>query len=73
MIQISRNFLGVEVYRKLLEYPRKKFKMFRIHVMVIIQKLLLSHKVFLAGLSAPFKFSKQLLTDLIEFSHVILI
>ena len=73
LIQISRNFLGIEVYWKLLEYPRKKFKMFRVHVMVIIQKLLLSHKVFLAGLSTPFKFSKQLFTDLIELSHVILI
>ena len=58
MIQITRNFLGVKVNWNLLEDPRKKFEMFRIHVMVIIQKFLLSQKVFLAGLSAPFKLTK---------------
>ena len=73
MIQITRDFLRVEVYWKLLEDPGKKLKMFRVHVMVIILELLLSHKVFLAGLGSPLQLTKQLLTDLIELTHVILI
>ena len=73
MIQITRNFLGVKVDRNLREDPGQEFKMLRVHVVIIIQKLLLSHKVSLAGLCAPFKLSKQLLTDLVELPHVILI
>ena len=73
LVQITRNFLRIKVDRNLREDPGQEFKMLRVHVVVIIQKLLLSHKVSLTGLSAPFKLSKQLLTDLVEFPHVILI